>query len=78
MRSKKANVVIALLAAIALWVYVAGETNPETKKTFRSIPIRNSLPARPARSGALFFFVNAIPAPIQKMNMGALSGEPMT
>ena len=40
MRSKKANVVIALLAAIALWVYVAGETNPETKKTFRSIPIK--------------------------------------
>ena len=40
MRSRKANVVIALLAAIALWVYVAGETNPETKKTFRSIPIK--------------------------------------
>ena len=39
LESKKGNMVIALILAIVLWVYVVGEMDPLTKKTYRNIPI---------------------------------------
>lgn len=40
MKIDKRNLIIALICAIALWVYVAGELNPTMTKTYRDIPIR--------------------------------------
>ncbi len=39
LQSKKGNMIISLILAIALWMYVVGETNPEITKSFRTIPI---------------------------------------
>lgn len=39
LKSNKANMVLALIVAIVLWVYVLGEINPETNVTVRNVPI---------------------------------------
>ena len=39
LESRKGNLIIALILAITLWVYVVGEMDPQTKKTYRNIPI---------------------------------------
>lgn len=39
-KSKKANIVLALLIAISLWAYVTGSVNPEVTKKFVNIPIK--------------------------------------
>ncbi|MGI6204644.1 MAG: YbbR-like domain-containing protein [Anaerovoracaceae bacterium] len=38
-RNNKVNLVISILLAIILWAYVVGQVNPQTKKTFVSIPV---------------------------------------
>lgn len=37
--NKKMNILLSVLIAIALWIYVVGEINPVTSKTFRELPI---------------------------------------
>lgn len=39
-KSKKANIVLALLISISLWAYVTGSVNPEITKKFVNIPIK--------------------------------------
>ena len=39
LKSKKFNIVLALIIAIALWAYVLGEVNPESTATVKNIPI---------------------------------------
>ena len=39
-KSKKANIVLALLIAISLWAYVTGSVNPEITNKFVNIPIK--------------------------------------
>jgi len=39
LQSKKGNMIISLILAIALWMYVVGEMNPTTRKVYRDIPI---------------------------------------
>ncbi len=39
LKSKKFNIVLAILAAVALWAYVLGEVNPNTSDTIRGVPI---------------------------------------
>ena len=39
LQSKKGNLIISLILAVALWMYVVGEMNPTTSKIFRDIPI---------------------------------------
>lgn len=39
LQSKKANLVLALVLAIAFWFYVVGEIDPETSKVYRGVPI---------------------------------------
>lgn len=39
-KSKKANIVLALLIAISLWAYVTGSVNPEVSKKFINVPIK--------------------------------------
>lgn len=39
LQSKKGNMIISLILAIALWMYVVGEMNPTTKKIYRDIPV---------------------------------------
>ncbi|MDY2960215.1 MAG: CdaR family protein [Hornefia sp.] len=39
LQSKKANLLIALILAIVLWIYVIGELDPETTKVYRSVPV---------------------------------------
>ncbi len=39
LKSKKFNIVLAILAAVALWAYVLGEVNPNTSDTVRGVPI---------------------------------------
>ena len=40
LNSRKSKIIISLVVAIALWVYVVGEMDPQIKKTFRSVPIK--------------------------------------
>ena len=35
LKSKKFNIVLAILAAVVLWAYVLGEVNPNTSDTIR-------------------------------------------
>ena len=39
LKSKKLNIVLAILAAVVLWAYVLGEVNPNTSDTIRGVPI---------------------------------------
>ena len=39
-KSKKANIVLALLISISLWAYVTGSVNPEISSKFVNIPIK--------------------------------------
>lgn len=39
LQSKKGNLILALILAIALWAYVVGEKNPDVSKEYKSIPI---------------------------------------
>lgn len=39
LNSKKANLVLAFILAVALWFFVVGQMNPETKKTYRNVPV---------------------------------------
>ena len=39
LKSKKFNIVLAILAAVVLWAYVLGEVNPNTSDTIRGVPI---------------------------------------
>ena len=39
-KSKKANIVLALLISISLWAYVTGSVNPEVSKKFINVPIK--------------------------------------
>ena len=39
LKSKKFNIVLALIIAIALWAYVLGEVNPESSITVKNVPI---------------------------------------
>lgn len=39
LKSKKFNIVLALIIAIALWAYVLGEVNPESSVTIKNVPI---------------------------------------
>ncbi len=39
-QSKKANLIISLVLAVALWFYVVGQLNPETRRTFRHINVK--------------------------------------
>ena len=39
LKNNRVNFIISLVIAIALWAYVNGETNPQTTKTFKNIPI---------------------------------------
>lgn len=39
-KSKKANIVLALIISISLWAYVTGSVNPEVSKKFINIPIK--------------------------------------
>lgn len=39
LQSKKGNMIISLILAIALWMYVVGEMNPTTTKVYRDIPV---------------------------------------
>ncbi len=39
LQSKKANLILALVLAIAFWLYVIGEIDPETSKVYRGVPI---------------------------------------
>ncbi len=38
-RSNKINMVIAIVVAVMLWMYVVGQVNPTTTKTFADVPI---------------------------------------
>lgn len=40
LNSRKSKLIISLVVAIALWVYVVGEMDPQIKKTYRSVPIK--------------------------------------
>ena len=40
LNSRKSKIIISLVVAIALWMYVVGEMDPQIKKTFRSVPIK--------------------------------------
>lgn len=40
MNSRRANLIIALICSIALWMYVVGETNPSVHDTYQDIPIK--------------------------------------
>ena len=39
-KSKKANIVLALIISISLWAYVTGSVNPEVSKKFINVPIK--------------------------------------
>lgn len=39
MNSKKLNLILSFVLACALWLYVVGQMNPVTRKTYRDIPI---------------------------------------
>lgn len=39
LKNNKLNLLISFILAFALWFYVVGQTNPETRKTYREIPI---------------------------------------
>jgi len=39
-RSNKLNLIMAIVAAIAIWVYVVTAVNPTTEKTIRNIPVK--------------------------------------
>ena len=39
LKSKKFNIILALIIAIALWAYVLGEVNPESTTTVKNVPI---------------------------------------
>lgn len=39
LKSKKGDLILSLILAIALWMYVVGEMNPTTKKVYRDIPV---------------------------------------
>lgn len=39
LNNKRFNMILALIAAIALWAYVLGEINPESSTTVRDVPI---------------------------------------
>jgi YbbR domain-containing protein len=38
-KSKKANIVLSILIAVALWAYVVGVVDPETNKTVRDVSV---------------------------------------
>lgn len=38
-QSKKGNMIISLILAVILWMYVVGEMNPVTTKSYRDIPV---------------------------------------
>lgn len=40
LNSRKSKLIISLVVAIALWVYVVGEMDPQIKKTYHSVPIK--------------------------------------
>ena len=39
LKNKKLDLLISFILAFALWFYVVGQMNPETRKTYREIPI---------------------------------------
>lgn len=39
LKSKKFNIILAILVAIALWAFVLGDVNPDTTSTIRDIPV---------------------------------------
>ena len=39
LKSKKFNIILAILVAIALWAFVLGDVNPDTTSTIRDVPV---------------------------------------
>ena len=39
LNDKRVTFILSLVLAVALWMYVVGQLNPEIKKTYRSIPV---------------------------------------
>ena len=39
LKSKKFNIILAIIAAVALWAYVLGDVNPDTTGTIRNVPV---------------------------------------
>jgi len=39
LKSKKGDMILSLILAVALWMYIVGEMNPTTTKTYREIPV---------------------------------------
>lgn len=39
LKSKRFNIILALIAAVALWAYVLGEINPTSSTVVRNIPV---------------------------------------
>ena len=39
LKSKKFNIILALIAAVALWAYVLGEINPTSSTVIRNVPV---------------------------------------
>lgn len=39
LKSKKFNIILALIVAIVLWAYVLGEINPTSSTVIRNVPI---------------------------------------